>query len=92
MEKTYSHKLRSAASSIGESSSMSIPSYVLAESRVLEIVASVWRGFNTSSKSWASLSNAKIWRLDEWAALIEEPGWNTILEGWPHQDRGIEKK
>ena len=65
INKTYSHKSSSATSSIGESSSISMPSHVVVESRVLEIVVGVIKGFSTSSKSLASLSNARIWRLDE---------------------------
>ena len=76
--KTYSHKLISAASFIGESSLKSIPSHVVEESRLLESVVGVWRGFSISSKSLASLSNARIWRLDEWIALIEEPQGSAI--------------
>jgi len=40
-------------------------SHVVANSRVFEMVLGACRGFNTSSKSFASLSNVEIWQLDE---------------------------
>lgn len=80
IEKTYSHKLSSATFSIGELWLKFIPSHVVAETKLLESVVGVWRGLSTSSKSLASFSNAKMWQLDEWVALIEEFGGSTILQ------------
>jgi hypothetical protein len=61
MNEAYSHKPSSTMSFVEELSSISIPSHVLAKSRVLDIIGGICKGFSTSSKNLVLLFNARIW-------------------------------
>jgi len=69
-----------------------MPLHGIIEPKVFEMFLGAYRGFNTSLKSLASLSNVEIWQSDEWVSLMEEPRWSTILKLWKHQNWSVDKK